>query len=181
MFRSLSTSLLWRGLFAIAIGIIAIAWPNVTVGAVVFIFAVTAFVDAGIQASRGFSSDGAGPVAGHLLLALLDVVAGIVAIAWPSITALALTIWIGVWAVIIGVGEFSMAFASPETAGQRALYGLTGLLSVLLGVVLFARPDVGAVSLAQVFGFFALATGISSLVLAASTHDAGHQVDTALR
>ena len=48
-----------------------------------------------------------------------------------------------------------------------------GLLSILLGVVLFARPHLGAVALAEVFGLFSLAYGVTSLVLAARTHDAG--------
>ena len=181
MFRSLSTSLLWRGLLAVAVGIVAIAWPGVTIGAVVIIFAIAAFADAASQAVRAFSSDGAGPLVGHLLLGLLDVAAAVVAIAWPGITALALTIWIGAWAVVTGFGEVAMAFRSGETAGERALFGLGGLLSVAFGIVLFARPDVGAVSLAEVFGFYSLATGISSLVLAASAHRTGSQINRTLR
>ena len=110
---------------------------------------------------------------GHLLLGLLDVAAGVVAIAWPGITAYVLTIWIGAWAVVSGIGEFAIAFASNETAGQRALFGLGGLLAVAFGVALFARPDLGAVSLAEIFGLFSLAYGISSLVLAATTRDTG--------
>jgi uncharacterized membrane protein HdeD (DUF308 family) len=74
-----------------------------------------------------------------------------------------------------------MAFAGKETVGQRALFGLGGLLSVLLGVVLFARPDVGAVSLAEVFGFFSLAAGVSSLVMAASPNQSRSATKTALR
>jgi uncharacterized membrane protein HdeD (DUF308 family) len=181
MLRSLSASLLWRGLLAIAVGIVAILWPGVSIAAVVVIFAVAVFIDAVHQGSRAFSSQKAGPVAGHLLLALLDIAAGVVAIAWPGITALALTIWIGAWAVVIGVGEFAMAFASYETAGERALYGFGGLLSVILGVALFARPDLGALSLAEVFGIFSLALGVWSLVLAASAHATGSRLDRMLR
>jgi len=181
MLRSLSASLLWRGLLAVAIGIIAILWPGVTITAVVVIFAVAVFVDAVHQGSRAFSSEKAGPVAGHLLLALLDVAAGVVAIAWPGITALALTIWIGAWAVASGVGEFAMAFASHEAAGQRALFGFGGLLSMALGVALFARPDLGAVSLAEVFGLFSLALGVWSLVLAASAHHTHSLIEGTLR
>src|SRR5207244_8146628 len=105
MLRSLSKSLLLRGLLAIVVGIIALAWPGVTVGAVVAIFAIAVFFDAVGQGMRAFSSEKAGPVAGHLLLALLDIAAGVVALAWPDITALALTIWIGAGAVVIGIGE----------------------------------------------------------------------------
>ena len=104
-----------------------------------------------------------------------------VAIAWPGITALALTIWIGAWAVVTGVGEFGMAFASYETAGERVLYGFGGLLSVVLGVALFARPDLGALSLAEVFGIFSIALGVWSLVLAASTHATGSRLNRLLR
>jgi hypothetical protein len=89
---------------------------------------------------QAFSSDGVGPVVGHLLLALLDVAAAVVAIVWPGITAYALTIWIGAWAVVTGIWAFALAFASGERGGQRVLFGLGGLLSVALGIVLFARP-----------------------------------------
>jgi hypothetical protein len=57
MFRLSSSSLLWRGLLCIAIGLIAIAWAGVTVGAVVFIFAVLVFSDSLIQLIRAFDSD----------------------------------------------------------------------------------------------------------------------------
>ncbi|MDQ1597738.1 MAG: hypothetical protein QOI70_1162 [Microbacteriaceae bacterium] len=181
MFASLSRSLFWRGLLGLAVGIIAIVWPGVTIAAVVVIFAIAVFTDAAVQAVRAFSSDTAGPVVGHVLLAAVDVAAGVVAIAWPGITTLALTVWIGVWAVVVGGGELAIAFVSDETVGDRALFGLTGLLSVALGIVLFARPDIGAVSLAEVFGLFSLAIGVSSLVLAASAHGTGRGVDSGLQ
>lgn len=136
--RSLAGSLLWRGLLAVVVGIIAIAWPGVTILAVVIIFAIAAFGASIGQAVRAFSSNGFGPVIGHLLLSLLDVAAGLVAVLWPGITAFALTIWIGIWAVVSGFGEFVMAFAYGETGGQRFLFGLTGLVTIALGIVLFA-------------------------------------------
>ena len=74
MFRSLkseSTPLILLGVLAIVVGIIAIAWPGVTVLALVILFAVYAFMDAGLQMARSFSSDSAGPVFGHLLLGLV--------------------------------------------------------------------------------------------------------------
>ncbi len=131
MFRSSATSLLWRGLLGLAIGVIAIAWPGVTVGAVVFIFAI----------------------------------------AWPGITAEVLTIWIGIWAFVTGAGELAMAFTSGGTTASRFMLGLTGLLSVALGVVLVVRPEVGTVSLAQVFGLFSFAYGIANLILALSVRE----------
>jgi uncharacterized membrane protein HdeD (DUF308 family) len=49
MFKSLSTSLIVRGVLAVAVGIIALAWPQVTVLALVILFAVYAFIAAGLE------------------------------------------------------------------------------------------------------------------------------------
>ena len=51
MLKSLSTSLIARGILAVIIGVIALAWPSVTVLALVILFAVYAFMAAGLQLS----------------------------------------------------------------------------------------------------------------------------------
>ncbi|HXZ61886.1 MAG TPA: DUF308 domain-containing protein [Acidimicrobiales bacterium] len=172
----MTASLVWRGIFAIAIGVIAIVWPGITVGAFVILFAVAAFASSIWQAVRAFSSGSAGPVIGHLLLAVVDAAAGVVALAWPGITAYVLTIWIGAWAVVTGALEFGTAFASGEAAGERALFLLGGLVSIALGVVLFARPRLGAVSLAEVFGLFSLIYGAWAIVAAIELHHVRHDI-----
>ena len=167
MFKSISTSLLWRGILAIAIGVVSVAWPDITVGAFVILFAVYAFMAAAADAMRAFTSRNAGPVVGYLLLSVLSAAAGIVALAWPDITALILTLWVGAWAFVTGIIEVTLAFRRGEAAGERALWALSGLISMALGVVLAIRPDAGALSLATVFGLFSIVSGISALVLSA--------------
>jgi uncharacterized membrane protein HdeD (DUF308 family) len=162
---SVSRSLLLRGLLAIVVGVVSVAWPNITIGAIVILFAVFAFIAAVTDAMRAFSSDRAGPVVGYLLLAVLSVVAGVVALAWPSITALVLTIWVAAWAMVTGIVEVALTFRQGATAGERAMWILSGLVSIALAVVLFIRPDIGALSLATVFGLFAIVYGVSTVVL----------------
>jgi uncharacterized membrane protein HdeD (DUF308 family) len=168
---SLSSSLLWRGLLAIGLGVVSVAWPGITLSAFVILFAVYAFIAAGTDTMRAFSSDSAGPVVGYLLLAVLSVAAGLVALLWPDITALALTIWVGAWAVVTGIVEAALAFRQGERAGERAMWALSGLVSIALGVVLFIRPDIGAVSVATVFGLFSIVYGVSALVLSFQARD----------
>src|SRR5271165_3367126 len=110
MFKSLSTSLIARGILAVIIGVIALAWPSVTVLALVIVFAIYAFVASGMEAARAFSSRTAGPVLGHLLLGLADLAAGVIALAWPGPTALVLVLIVGVWAIIAGLVEIAAAF-----------------------------------------------------------------------
>jgi uncharacterized membrane protein HdeD (DUF308 family) len=152
MFSSASPALLWRGLLAVAIGIVSVAWPNITVGAFVILFAVYAFIAAGSDTARAFSSDRVGPVAGYLFLALLSFAAGLVALLWPGLTALVLTLCITAWALVTGIMEVILAFWQGEAVGERAMWALGGLVSIALGVVLALRPDIGALSLATVFG-----------------------------
>ena len=106
MFKSLSTSLMARGSLAVAVGIIALAWPSVTVLALVILFAIY------------------GPVIGHLLLRLADLAAGVVALAWPGPTALVLVL-------IMGGGRSSPASSSSSPpsppaspAGTRAMQSM---------------------------------------------------------
>jgi uncharacterized membrane protein HdeD (DUF308 family) len=163
MFKSTSTSLILVGILAVIAGILAIAWPGVTILALVILFAVYAFAAAGLQGARAFSGGGAGPVLGHLLLALIDLAAGVVALAWPAPTALVLVIVVAAWALVGGLAEFFAGFGVGESAGTRALFILSGLVSVLFGVLLFARPGVGAVTLALLFGLYSLIYGFSQI------------------
>ena len=161
--KSTSTSMILLGVLAIVVGIIAIAWPNVTILALVILFAVYAFMDAGLQAARAFSSRSAGPVFGHLLLSLISLAAGVVALVWPGPTAYVLVIVVAAWALVGGVVEVVAGFGAGETAGTRALFIIGGLVSILFGVLLFARPGVGAVTLALLFGLYSLIYGFSQI------------------
>jgi uncharacterized membrane protein HdeD (DUF308 family) len=173
MFKSSSTSLILLGILAVIAGIIAFAWPGVTVYALVILFAVYAFTGAGLQAARAFSSRTAGPVSGHLLLALISLAAGVIALAWPVPTALVLVLVIGIWAVAGGATEIINGFRSEQTAGTRAMFILTGLVSVAFGVLLFARPGIGAITLALLFG---LIYGLSQITLGVQLRQAGQAV-----
>ena len=164
MLKSLSTSLVLRGLLALGIGVVALAWPGVTVLALVVLFAVYAFIAAGLQALRAFSSRTAGPVFGHLLLGLVDIAAGVVALAWPGPTALVLVLVVASWAIVTGALELFASFRRGEEAGSRAMFVLGGLVSMAFGAVLFARPDMGAITLALLFGLFNLISGSWMLV-----------------
>jgi uncharacterized membrane protein HdeD (DUF308 family) len=164
MLKSQSTSLIWRGILALAVGITALAWPGVTVLALVILFAVYAFIAAGLQAIRAFSSRSAGPVFGHLLLGLADVAAGVVALAWPGPTALVLVLIVGSWAVVAGLLQIFAAFRAGEPAGTRAMLILGGLVTTAFGVVLLAHPGIGALTLAVLFGLFNLIYGGWALV-----------------
>jgi uncharacterized membrane protein HdeD (DUF308 family) len=180
MFRQTSTSMIVVGVLAIIAGIVALAWPGVTVLVLVILFAVYAFSDAITQGSRAFSSDGFGPVLGHLLLAVVDIAAGVFALSWPAPTVLVLVYVVGFWAIFGGVAEFFTAFAAGETGGTRALFLLGGLVSIAFGVVLLSRPGVGALTLALLYGLFALVYGVTQIAAGSHLRSVGQNVGAVL-
>ncbi|MDQ1554636.1 MAG: hypothetical protein QOK46_1714, partial [Microbacteriaceae bacterium] len=118
----LRASLIVRGVLAIVIGVVSVAWPNITISAFAVLFAVYAFTIAITDALRAFSSDRTGPVFGYLFLSLIAVAAGVTSLAWPAVTALALSIFVGAWALLAGVFELGLTFKGGERAGERAMW-----------------------------------------------------------
>jgi uncharacterized membrane protein HdeD (DUF308 family) len=177
-FKSSSTALIWQGILAVVVGIIALSWPRVTVFALVILFALYAFMASGLEAVKAFSSRKAGPVFGHLLLALADLAAGVIALAWPGPTALVLVLVIGIWAVFAGLVTIVGAFQKGEPAGTRALLILSGLALIAFGVVLCAHPGIGAVTIALLFGLFNLFLGTSSIVAGIELRRTGKTLDS---
>jgi uncharacterized membrane protein HdeD (DUF308 family) len=162
-FKSTATALILIGILAVIVGIVAIAWPGVTILALIILFAVYAFMGAWLQTMRAFSSRSAGPVLGHLLLAVIDLIAGLFALAWPAPTAFVLVIVVAAWALTGGAAEFAAAFQTGESAGTRTLFIVGGLVSVAFGLLLFARPGAGVLTLALLFGLYSLIYGFSQI------------------
>src|ERR1700759_2780351 len=111
-----------------------------------------------------------------ILLGLIDLAAGVIALVWPGPTAFVLVIVVAAWALVGGVAEFFAGFQTGERAGMRALLILSGLVSVAFGVLLFARPGVGAVTLALLFGLYSLIYGFSQITAGVQVRHLGGDV-----
>jgi uncharacterized membrane protein HdeD (DUF308 family) len=143
-----------RGVVAFALGIVLLIWPGVTIGTAVVLFAVFCLADAVVALTRLFSP---GRPAGDRILQILrtvvDVGGAVVAIAWPGPTAEVLTVIVGVYAIVLGVLEFSASTGSlVKSAGRSGWLIAAGVLSIVAGVLLIVWPDIGAVTLAIVAG-----------------------------
>ena len=161
-------SLALRGLAAVLFGLLTLVWPDVTLLVLVTLFGAYALVDgvaALVAAFRGPPE--ARAHRGTLVLeGLLSVAAGIVAFVWPDITALALLYLIAAWAVVTGILEIVAAVALRRELENEWFLGLMGAASVLFGVLLFARPGAGALTVTWLIGAYAVAFGALLLALA---------------
>jgi uncharacterized membrane protein HdeD (DUF308 family) len=159
-------ALVLRGLFAVLFGIMALAWPGITLGALVLLYGAYALADgvfaiAAVMAGR----TGARPWWSLLVEGLVGIAVGIMTFAWPGITALVLLYLIAAWAVVTGIFEIVAAIRLREEIRGEWLLALSGILSILFGVTLVIWPGAGAVALVWVIGAYAIAFGALLIAL----------------
>ena len=151
-----------RGLAAILFGILAFAWPGITLTVLVFLFGAYALVDGVLGIVAAFRGDEHHRVV-LALEGIVGVVAGIVAFAWPLITALVLLYIIAFWAIITGVLEIIAAVRLRRTITNEFGLIIGGILSVVFGVILIVAPGAGALAVVFLIGAYAIIFGITLL------------------
>jgi uncharacterized membrane protein HdeD (DUF308 family) len=158
--------LLIRGIAGIAIGILAVAWPGMTIAVLVGIFGIYAIIDGITNLFVGFSGSRAGGRSwAHVAQGVVGIGAGILTFAWPGITALALVWFIAAWAIVTGALEIAAAVRLRKVIKGEWLLALSGALSMAFGLLVFAFPAAGAVSIAFVLGAYAVAGGVVLVML----------------
>ncbi|HEY9720990.1 MAG TPA: DUF308 domain-containing protein, partial [Oscillatoriaceae cyanobacterium] len=82
-----------------------------------------------------------------------------VTLSYPGITAVSLLAFIAAFAIVIGIGQLIAAVQQRHESGAVPL-GVSGVVSLLFGALMFARPVAGAVTLAWMIGIYAIIAGI---------------------
>jgi uncharacterized membrane protein HdeD (DUF308 family) len=158
--------LIVRGIVSLVFGIVAFAWPGVTIAALVVIFGAYAIVDGVTNLVLGLTkTETHGRSVATALQGVVGIAAGILTFIWPGITALALVIFIAAWAMVTGVFEIATAIRLRKVIKGEWMLALSGLLSVVFGVLVFAFPGAGAVGIAWVLGVYAAAAGMILIAL----------------
>jgi uncharacterized membrane protein HdeD (DUF308 family) len=152
-----------RGVAAILFALIAFFAPGITATALIFLFGFYVLVDgifalvAGMRAARRHGRSGA-----LLLEGILGILIAVVVFFWPGTALVALVYLIAAWAVVTGVVLMAAGMALIRLNGEWLLV-VCGLLSTLLGIVLFVQPGAGVVALSWWLGIYALLFGITLL------------------
>jgi uncharacterized membrane protein HdeD (DUF308 family) len=158
--------LVLRGVLAVLFAILAWVWPGLTLAALVILFGAYALVDGIFAVVAALQRMGKQERWWAMLIeGLLGIAAGIVTFLWPGITALALVAIIGAWAVVTGVLEIVAAIQLRQAIDNEWLLGISGLLSVVFGLLLLIFPGAGALSLVWIIAGYAFVFGILLIAL----------------
>jgi uncharacterized membrane protein HdeD (DUF308 family) len=159
-----------RGLLAILFGVIALTNPSAAAIALVIVFAIWALSDAAfaiaVAAQRGRAGQ---PWGWFAFEGIASIAAAVFALVYPSATILVLTIVVAVRALVLGVLTIGGALAWKD-APWRWMLAVTGVVSVLFGLLLLWQPLVGAIALVWTIGVYAIVLGFLMLALAIHVH-----------
>ena len=95
----------------------------------------------------------------------ISIIAGLIALFLPGITAIALLYVIAGWALATGVLEIVAAIRLRQQVRGEWLLALAGVLSIALGLLLAFFPKAGALAMVLWIGAYAFIVGILLIAL----------------
>jgi len=148
----------------ILLGIVALVWTGYVLGFLVFFFAFFAIIGSLGTLAIGISYNKdqlPAPRWATLLLGILGLIIGVATVVAPVFMSLAIIYFIGAWSLVTGIADFIFAFTRAKAGNSRLVLVLSGIISVLFGLlVLFNPPILTAVLLVQVLGIYAILIGL---------------------
>jgi uncharacterized membrane protein HdeD (DUF308 family) len=161
-----------RGLVALLFGLVVLFWPSLILAVLSLFFGIYALVDGGVALVPALRSSDRG-ARRWLPLAegTVGVIAGLVALLWPGLTASGLLYVIVGWAVVTGILKIVTAIVLRSELENGWLIAGGGALSVLFGVILAVLVGSDLPSLAPFIGVFAAVVGLALIVFAFRIRD----------
>ncbi|SFI34356.1 MULTISPECIES: HdeD family acid-resistance protein [Microbacterium] len=156
------------GMLALIAGLLILIWPGKTALVVAGIVAIYAIASGLAYAALGLFSRNKGGWArvGHVVLGLIFIVAGIVAFANLTATAVWLAAFLGILVGIMWIIEGLVSLSTLGASGSRIWTVIFAVLSIIAGIMLLFSPLWGAVVLWWLLGIGAVVLGITNIVRA---------------
>lgn len=149
-----------RGVAAIIFGILAFVWPGITLFTLVLFYGAFVLVDGVLAIAAAIMGGNAAPRWWLAIVGLAGIVAGALTFLWPGVTALVLLLFIAAWAIVLGVFEIIGAIRLRKEIEGEWLLILNGAISIVFGLVLLWRPELGALAVVWIIGAYAIILGV---------------------
>lgn len=168
-----------RGVCAILFGLMAFAWPQITLVVLVLLYGAFALVDGcfalvtvilGPHTRRNWW-----PL---LVEGVTGIAIGLITLLWPGITILVLVYLIAAWAIATGVFKILAAIRLRRELEGEGWLALSGVFSIVFGLILIVAPVEGELAIAWLIGAFVMGFGVLLLALAFRLRRWQHHIGT---
>ncbi|MGZ4746675.1 MAG: HdeD family acid-resistance protein [Oryzihumus sp.] len=161
-------SLLWwvpllSGLVSVLVGLLILVTDWAVKGLVVVVGLLFLIHGVALVFSPVFARESRGE---QVLAGILEVLAGVVLLAWPAPTFLVLAEFAGIWLVLAGGFHLVTSVARRHALPAWGLAAAVGAVELLLGLWVVRRPEVTLSLVVVVLGLWAVLTGVLQCVLA---------------
>ena len=161
-----------QGIATVLFGIVALAWPGLTLTVLVYLFGafilvvgISDLISGVLRISRG----GWGWFV-QILLGLLGVGVGVYMLRHPLATFATVILLFGLVLIARGLVDIVMAFlGGANRPSSRVLTGLGGLFSIIIGVLILNQPVAGGVAFVWLIGLYAIIAGVLLFALGLDT------------
>jgi uncharacterized membrane protein HdeD (DUF308 family) len=175
-------SLVIRGVAGIFLGVVTFAWPGITLTALILLFGAYALIDGVVSIVGAVRAAEAHERWGALVIeGLVGIAAAIITVVWPAITAFALVCIISSWAIVTGVFELVAAVRLRKLISGEWLLALSGIASLLFGILVLIAPLAGALVIALWVGAYSLVFGVLLIALGLRLRSWGKALSAGLR
>ena len=154
------------GVVSIAFAVVIIVWPGISLYSLVILFGAYSLVRGVFGLVSAFSTPAQNGRGWLIVSSLAGIAVGVLVFLWTGMSALALLYVIGAYAVTLGVIAIGGAFWLPLPESDRLLLALAGFVSILFGIVMFAKPGAGALALLALIAAYALILGVIEVAVA---------------
>jgi uncharacterized membrane protein HdeD (DUF308 family) len=186
--RGRGSVIILRGLIAVAFGILAFAWPGVTLSGhpggpiprLVFLFGLYAILHGILSIVAALGSRGR-PGCGLLgTEGIVGIFAGVMTFRTGSPSPKALVFLVWQWAIATGILRIAEAIRLRKHLLGDVWLMLSGMFAAFLGGMILLRPGIGILGLASVISVFALLWGIFEVILGWEQRFGRHHGRTAI-
>jgi uncharacterized membrane protein HdeD (DUF308 family) len=161
----------WRFVFGVGVaaliaGLITVVWPGVTVLALVIVLGIYLLIAGASEVAWALAER---PIPGWGLLltrGIVNLLAGVVVLAWPSATAWALALLLAAWLLVYAVVTLWYAYRYRGQRPHRGHFVAKGIAALVAAVVTIAWPGITVLVVALVIGLQLLFSGIVLIRLA---------------
>ena len=153
------------GVLGVVVGVLALAWPRVTVLALAIVLGVGLLLQGAFELSAASRVASGTRGRGWLIFfAVLAIVAGLICLLQPGAGLFAIALGVTIWFFVAGINELVAAFTYAE---HRVWNLIAGVVSVIAGVILIADPGIALSTIALLTGVLFIVRGLTEIGMGA--------------